>query len=126
MEWEGRETFGKWLRMQRVVEKEISQEDLAELLGVHQSRVSRWEKRHLNTDPPTLEECAILADIFEVDFIELAKLCDRWNDDLQRRVLVSLASGPDLSNAPVAQLDQTVVDITGSFVTVDLVDVPAA
>lgn len=101
-----RETFARWLKMQRRVLNPMSQEKLAEKLGVTQSRVSRWEGAETDVDAPTLDECLRFAEIYEVDFIELAKLVGRWNDDLSRRVLVSLASNgdPELSDAPVAQV----------------------
>lgn len=105
MEWQ-HQRFGQWLKYQRVIVKDLSQDRLAAEVGVTQSQISRWElgpDRWPNTEPPTLEECLSLADVFEVNFIELAKLCGRWNDRIQQRVLISLAQN-DLSDAPVAQV----------------------
>lgn len=107
MNWD-RDTFAHWLKYQRRVVKPTSQQKLSDRLGetVTQSKVSRWEEAHVHTNPPTLDECLRLADIFEVDFIELAKLCGRWNDQIQERVLISLVSPNDSRNALVAQLKQ--------------------
>lgn len=104
MEWDYQK-FGGWLRRARVSTlPTLSQDSVAEKVGVTQARVSRWELERPGTDAPTLDECLKLSDLFGVDFIELAKLCGRWNDRIERRVLVSLAHGGDLSDAPLVQV----------------------
>ncbi len=75
--------------------------------GATQSKVSRWmHMKSGGTDAPSLEECMRLADFFEVDFIKLAELCGRWNDEIQERILITLASTDEARHAPVAQLTQ--------------------
>lgn len=102
MEWDYK-TFGRWLRRARVAKLPVlSQDKVAESIGTTQAKISRWEQERPGTDAPSLEECLHLADLFGVNFLELAKLCGRWNDRLQQRVLVDIAAG-DLSDAPVAQ-----------------------
>jgi transcriptional regulator with XRE-family HTH domain len=97
--------FGEWLRMARVRRLPIlSQQAIADRLDAPQSLVSRWEKEKPNTRPPSLAQCGRLADIFNVDFIELAKLCGQWDAELQERILVNLAAGIELSQAPLAQV----------------------
>ena len=106
MEWDYK-TYGRWLRRARVSTLPgDSQEDLAELVGTTQARISRWEQERPSSEPPSLDQCLILSDHFEVDFIELAKLCGQWNDKIQERVLVALASTDEARHAPVAQLDR--------------------
>ena len=84
-----REAFSYWLRVQRRVEKPMSQEALAEAVGTTQPRISRWEAEDPNTDPPTLDECLRLSEIFDADFVDLATLVGRWSDELARKVLIS-------------------------------------
>lgn len=94
MQWD-HERFGKWLKYQRTIEHNMSQDKLAEKIGVAQAYISRWERgweNYPNTPPPELETCLDLAEMFETDFIDLAKLCRRWNDRLEKRIRMDLAS----------------------------------
>lgn len=95
MEWDYQE-FGQWLRKARVSTLPIlSQDKVAEVLGVPQTKVSRWEKERSGTPAPTLDECLQLADLFGFDFLTLARMCGRWNDRIERRILVELATRSD-------------------------------
>lgn len=109
MDWD-HQTFGRWLKYQRVIIHDMSQERLAEHLGVPQAYISRWErgwKDYPNTEPPELATCLELADLFEANFIDLATLCGRWNDRLEKGVLVALgSSNGEQSNALIAQVDE--------------------
>ncbi len=104
MEWEY-QRFGRWLRKARVDELPvISQDKLADILEVPQSIISRWEKEKAQTRPPTLRQCGRLADLFDVDAVALARACGQWDDEIQERILVTLASTDEARHAPVAQL----------------------
>ncbi|HEX7098940.1 MAG TPA: helix-turn-helix transcriptional regulator [Acidimicrobiia bacterium] len=93
-EWD-RDLFAEWLRVARARKlPRMSQREVAEALGVPQTLVSRWENpTHESINPPTLKEVAILVDMFGGDFLELARMTGQWDDALERRVLVAVATG---------------------------------
>lgn len=87
--------FGRWLRTARVSNLPVmSQERVAEIVGVTQAKMSRWEMERPRTEPPNLEQCRRLAELFDGDLIELAEMCGQWNPELERSLLVALAGGP--------------------------------
>lgn len=92
MQWD-RDSFSYWLKMKRRVESELSQDDVADRIGATQAKISRWEKADASTDPPTLNQCLRLAEVFDGSLLDLARMCGQWNDDLEKRILVELAAG---------------------------------
>lgn len=103
-EWDY-EQFGRRLRRARTERLPVwSQREVAERVGVTESMVSRWHNETAGANAPTLDQCAILAEMFdEFDFVELAKVCGRWNDEVER-LLVDLtrASTIGVGNAKPA------------------------
>lgn len=95
-EWD-RDLFAEWLRVARARRlPRLSQRAVAEELGVPQTLISRWENpTDEKINPPTLWEIGRLVDMFGGDFLELARMTGQWDDDLERRVLVSVATSTD-------------------------------
>lgn len=92
-EWD-RFTFAEWLRVARARQlPRLSQRDVADQTGIPQAKLSRWENPPAgDISPPTLKELAALVDALGGDFLELARMVGEWDDDLERRVLVAVAT----------------------------------
>lgn len=93
MSWKSRAEFGRWLRTARVGDLPvISQDVLAQRLGVTQSKVSRWEQERPGTEPPDINVCLRLADIFNTEFEAVASMSGWWNEDIRQRLKAIVCS----------------------------------
>ena len=59
--------YGKELKAHRE-KRNITQSELAQKTGIHQSTISLWED---NRRTPTIENCVVLADFYEITVDEL-------------------------------------------------------
>lgn len=92
-QWD-RDLFAEWLRIARARKlPRLSQRDVERATGIAQAKLSRWENPPAGDNaPPTLHELAAIVDFLGGDFLELARMTGQWDDDLEKRVLVALAS----------------------------------
>lgn len=90
VDWD-RGAFGEWLRTSRARWlPRISQDRVAFDVGVSQKMISRWEGEELGTQPPTLPQSTKLANYFDYDVRDVARIAGQWDDEIEQLFIDSL------------------------------------
>lgn len=91
IEWESAR-FAEWLRVARARKAaSLTQRQVARDTGLDSRLIGRWEKGE-QANPPHLGELIVLADYFGADFRELAQMVGQWDNEIERRMLASIAT----------------------------------
>ncbi len=102
------ERMGKFLKELRK-EREITQEQLAEKLGVSSRTVSRWET---GSNLPDLAVLIELADLYSVDIRELID-GERKSENMDQEIKDTLVKAADYADQEKGRLKKKMLDMMG-------------